>query len=331
MYENLFNYLSQELAKAGIARAESTLDTRVLDEARLVGDEPISPNKKLIMALGFLVGAFAPLTWILLFSPQDVIEDVKQIMTHSEIPVIASILGHDPSSKSLKSDILTWKLKESFRDLSTNLRFILPKGPCVIGITSIMPEEGKTFNAINLGITFAELGKKTLIIDVDLRNPSLVSAANKIEGKGLSNYLQDDIASLKEIIHPHEELKNLKFIPTSVLEGNVHELLSGDKFKSLILELKDQFDYIILDTPAVGLVSDFNLISDVIDINLFVVRRNIAKIKFLEDLQRLARAHRSKKSYIIFNDIPMKDFKYGYEEKYGKNKEKQLINRTLSI
>lgn len=331
LYENLFNYLSQELAKTGIAASESTSDTRVLDEARMVGSGPVSPQKKLLMLLGLLIGIMIPLAWIVLFSPKDGIENVSQIMAHSNIPVIANIVHHDMKAKKTKAnDVSLWKLKESFRDLCTNLRFVSSREQCVIGITSIMPEEGKTYNAINLGITFAEAGKKTLIIDADLRNPSLVNRVSKIEGKGLSNYLQGDISSVSSIIYPHEKLDNLKFIPTSLAEGNVHEMLSGPKLKSLIEELKKKFDYIILDTPAAGLVSDFRLLSEVIDVNLFVVRRNVARIKFLNDLEDLQIDNR-KKSFIIFNDVPKKDHKYGYEDKYGRNKEEQLINKSLSV
>ncbi len=330
LYENLFKYLSQELAKAGIARAENTTDTRVLDEARLMGSGPVSPNKRLIMGLGFLIGLLIPLGWITLMSSQDLIENVNQIMGHSEIPVIASIIHFDDSVKKSKSDISLWKLKESFRDLSTNLRFVSEE-PCVIGITSILPEEGKTYNAINLGITFAEAGKKTLIIDTDLRNPSVVKTSTNFDGKGLSSYLKGETSSMRDIVYPHEEVSNLKFIPTSVIEGNVHELLSNGKIAVLIKELKQQYDYIILDTPAAGLVSDFLLLSDFIDINLFVVRRNVAKIKFLDDLKKLTPTKRDQKSFIVFNDVPPKQHKYGYEEKYGRNKEKQLINKSLSV
>ena len=329
LYENLFNYLSQELAKTGIAGAEQTSDTRVLDEARMVGSGPIAPQKKLLLALAFMIGILIPLTWIVLFSPKDGIENVSQIMANTDIPVIASIIHHDSKAKNTKK-VSLWKFKESFRDLSTNLRFVSSKEHCVLGITSIMPEEGKTYNAINLGITFAEAGKKILIIDTDLRNPSLVNRVSKLEGKGLSNYLQGNISTVREIIYPHQELSNLNFIPTSLTEGNVHELLSSSKMKSLIQELKGEYDYIILDTPAVGLVSDYMLLSDLIDINLFVVRRKVAKIKFLEDLEKLAKTG-DKKSFIIFNDVLKKDYKYGYEEKYGQNKEEQLINESLSI
>ena len=105
-------------------------------------------------------------------------------MANTDIPLIASISYHDSKSKKNKSELSLWKVKESFRDLYAKLKFIGPQsGCCVLGVTSIMPEEGKTYCAINLGITFAEAGKRTLIIDTDLRKPSLVDGINKIEGK----------------------------------------------------------------------------------------------------------------------------------------------------
>ena len=331
LYENLFNYLSQELAKTGIARAESTSDTRVLDEARMVGDGPVAPQKMLLLTLATILGALIPLSWIVLFSSNDTIENVDQIMANSDIPIIGSIVHHNGKSRKSSLDVGLWKLKESFRDLSINLKLVTTKKPCIVGITSIMPEEGKTYNAINLGITLAEAGKKTIIVDADLRNPSLVKKMQDVKGKGLSNYLQGDISSITEVIHPHAELENLQFIPTSVVNANVHGLLSGSKMRELLLELEKSYDYIILDTPAVGLVSDFLLLWDVIDISLFIVRRNIAKIKYLEDLEHLIPRDKKKKNYIIFNDALTKDHKYGYDEKYGRNRETQLVNKHLSI
>jgi capsular exopolysaccharide synthesis family protein len=330
LYENLFNYLSQELAKNDIAGAEDTSDTKVLDEARMVGSGPISPQKKLILLLGLMVGTLLPLAWIVLFSSKGTIENAEQIMANTDIPIIASVVNHDPSARKSKSDISLWKLKESFRDLCTNLGFVNSEENSVIGMTSIMPEEGKTYNAINLGITFAESGKRTLIIDTDLRNPSLINRMDSFEGEGLSNYLNGEVESIDDIIYPHETLEKLKFIPTLPVDGNVHELLTGSKMKELVEQLKSNFDYIILDTPAVGLVSDFLILSDMIDINLFVVRRGLAKIKFLEDLENIS-SRGKKKSYIIFNDVPMKDHKYGYEQKYGRNREAQLVNKSLSV
>lgn len=333
LYENLFNYLSQELAKTGIARAESTSDTRVLDEARMIGDGPVAPQKTLLLLLASVLGMIPPLAKIIFFSGAENIENVGQIVANTDIPVIASITHHDPKAKKAEAALSLWKTKESFRDLYANLELIGPKKECtLIGITSIMPEEGKTYCAINLGITLAEAGKKTLIIDGDLRNPSLVANGfKKISGKGLSNYLKGDIDSLDAIIYPHSSLDNLQFIPTVVINSNVHSMLTGSKMKSLLLELEEKYDYIIIDTPAVGLVSDFLLFSEFIDINLFVTRRNIAKITFLQDFERLISRGKKKKSYIIFNDTLEKDYKYGYGQKYGENPEPQLINDSLAV
>jgi len=208
----------------------------------------------------------------------------------------------------------------------------LDKDCTVIGMTSIMPDEGKTYCSINLGISLAEAGKKTLIIDGDLRNPSLVSENfDRITGKGLSNYLKGDLASSEDIIYPHDSVKNLDFIPTVVIDSNVHSLLSGPRLKSLIKKLEKQYDYILLDTPAVGVVSDFLLFSDYIDINLFVARRGVAKIAFLQDFENLIANGKKKKNYIIFNDTLSKDYKYGYGQKYGDNKEEQIINDSLAV
>lgn len=333
LYENLFNYLSQELAKTGIARAENISDTRVLDTARMVGDGPIAPQKMLLLVLAIILGTTIPLAWLVFFVPNDIIQNTGQIMAYTDIPVIANIAHHNTEPKNGNSEVSDWRLKESFRDLSANLKFVNSKKGCaVLGIGSIMPKEGKTFCAINLGITFAELGKKTLIIDTDLRNPSLVDANGKIEGKGLSNYLQGEITNLKEIINSHEKLSNLHFIPTSVVDdGSIHGLISGDKMKSLIHECSEKYDYIILDTPPSGLVSDYILFSNLIDINLFVVRRNIAKLAFLKDFEKLMLHGKKKKSYIILNDVIEKYHKYGYGQMYGAQREAQLINDSLSI
>ncbi len=333
LYENLFNYLSQELAKTGIARAESTSDTRVLDKARMVGSGPIAPQKTLLLLLATMLGFLIPLTKTVFFTDNDIIENKEQIKMNTNIPVIASIAKHDTKTSKSNAALSLWKTKESFRDLYANLELIkLDKDCTVIGMTSIMPDEGKTYCSINLGISLAEAGKKTLIIDGDLRNPSLVSENfDRITGKGLSNYLKGDLASSEDIIYPHDSVKNLDFIPTVVIDSNVHSLLSGPRLKSLIKKLEKQYDYILLDTPAVGVVSDFLLFSDYIDINLFVARRGVAKIAFLQDFENLIANGKKKKNYIIFNDTLSKDYKYGYGQKYGDNKEEQIINDSLAV
>ncbi len=333
LYENLFNYLSQELAKTGIARAESTSGTRVLDKARMVGSGPIAPQKTLLLLLAGILGTLIPLVKVVFFTDNEIIENRDQITSKTDIPVIASISRYDAKSSKSNAALSLWKTKESFRDLYAQLELVKMDKECtVLGMTSIMPDEGKTYCSINLGISLAEAGKKTLIIDGDLRNPSLVSENfDRITGKGLSNYLKGDLTSSEDIIYPHNNVKNLDFIPTVVIDSNVHSLLSGPRLKPLIKKLEKQYDYIILDTPAVGVVSDFLLFSDYIDINLFVARRGVAKFAFLQDFENLIANGKKKKNFIIFNDTLGKDYKYGYGQKYGDNDEEQIINESLAV
>ena len=329
LYGNLYNYLSQELAKARIAGSERASYTRVLDDARMVGDGPVAPQRTLIITLAVVLGIIGGLVWMA-FKSDEVIENIDQITENTDVPVVASIVEHNSNSKNSESALSLWKLKESYRDLFANLKILGQKEPCVIGITSVMPNEGKTYTAINMGLTFAEAGKKTIVIDTDLRNPSLVKGIHKIQGKGLSDYLEGTTRNLSDIIHSHEQVSDLKFIPTAIVKGNILELLSSVKMKTLIQRLKEEYDYIIIDTPAVGVVSDYLLFWDLIDVNLFVVRRKIAKIRFLQDLEKLIASNKNKDSFIVYNGALKGQHKYGYQEKYGFNKEMQLVKDYLA-
>ena len=331
LYENLFNYLSQELAKTGIAGAESMSDTKILDEPRMLGYGPVKPKKKMLLSMAALIGILIPLAGVALFSPNNTIENVDDITANSDLPIIASISYYDTKSKKKNSSLALWNLKESFRFLTANLKLFGKANQNVLAITSVMPGEGKSFTSVNLAVTMAESGKKTLLIDTDLRSPSVVDEMHKVEGKGLSNYLMGDIEDYKDIIYPHETLKDLNFIPTAVVQTNIQYLLAGTKMKSLILELKKQYDYVILDTPAVGIVSDLLLFWEVIDINLFVIRRNVSKMSFLEDIANLIPEDKKKKSGIIFNNAEGKAQKYGYGQKYGQNEESQVVMESLTV
>ena len=260
------------------------------------------------------------------------IQNANQIEQRTNIQIVANIAHYTSNNGLSVSHISQWRVEESFRDLSVNLKFLIPKSRnCVIGVTSTIPNEGKTFCAINLGIILAEGGKKVLIIDADLRNPSLVNETEEIKEKGLSNYLKGEVKSVNDIIHTHKELSNLHYIPTKVADNNIHELLSGAKMQSLVHDLKDEYEFIIIDAPAIGLVSDYLLVSSIIDINLFVLRRKFSKISFIADFDKLRSLKEMNNSYIIFNDALGKDYKYGYYKMYKESNNSHLISHNLSI
>lgn len=328
LYENLYNYLSQELAKTGIAKSEDTPDTKIIDEARMLGTGPIAPQKKLILAIGFVMGLILPLGWIVLYdSIDETLQNVEELEAATDIPVVASI-ATNPSGLLFpvsKSD--EWKVEESFRDLTATLQFLIPDpNKNVIGISSTLPGEGKTFCSINMGIHFAKAGKKVLLIDIDFRKPSNLEVIANDEKAKFSSFLLDQSIASTDIVHIHPEEANFHFIPSQMEDKNPHVFLSSRRFATLLTEMRSKYDYIIVDSPAIGLASDYLLISRFIDINLFVLRRKVSKLSFLKNLSKLKRRGKLKNVNLIFNGAVGKSFKYGYS-RYDYAERRKLVSR----
>lgn len=320
LYDNLFNYLSQELAKTGIARAEDIPDTKVLDEPRMIGGKPIAPQKAIIFLLAGIIGLIIPMGWIVFFdSFEGTIQSRNQLEACSDIPIVASIAHYQAGSRLFKKDNADWRVEESFRDLSAGLQFLIPdKRKNIIGVTSTVPDEGKTFVATNLAMSLAKSGRKVLIIDSDFRNPSVTRSIASDEQKDLADFLMGNVQSITEITHTHNEVDNLYFIPTFLEEDNPHRILSSFKWSRLLQDLANTYDYVVIDSPALGLVSDYLLISKYVDIHLFVIRRNVSKPTYLAELEKLKKKGSMDRTFLIFNDAFGKSFKYGYSEyQYG--------------
>ena len=138
--------------------------------------------------------------------------------------------------------------------------------------------------------------------------------------KGLLNYLSGEVQDLNKVIHSYKEEPTLKFIPANLIDGeNPHRLLADKRFELLIQEAKKEFDYVVIDSPPVGLVSDYLLISKFIDLHLVVVRRNVSKFSYLQEMEKINRTGRLKNVLLLFNDAAGKSMKYGYSNySYGK-------------
>lgn len=317
-FENMYNYLGQELAKARMAQNENIPDAKVLDSPRIKGDGPVSPKKSLIMILAGLVGMLVPFIGILLFdNSTEEIVNKKQIESYTNIPVLASIPHQKSPTYLFSHDPEQWDINESFRDLAANLQFLIPdNGGHTIGMISTLPGEGKTFCASNLAVHASLSGLKVLLIDSDLRVPSLLKDELKEGQNGLSDYLKDYSLSISDVIRNVDGYENLDFIPTQIESGNPQQLLTSVRFEEMMTKLKDSYDYVIFDFPAIGMVSDYLLLARSIDTHLFVVRRNLSQLSFIKDLERLKRKGVTPNPYIVFNDVSRKSHKYGYGAYY---------------
>ncbi|MBK8505600.1 MAG: CpsD/CapB family tyrosine-protein kinase [Saprospiraceae bacterium] len=206
-----------------------------------------------------------------------------------------------------------WQTKESIRDLHANIKFFLPNyWKKVIAVTSSVPGEGKSFVAANLAMTMASAGNSVLLIDADFRNPTLSRHLGVNPNKNFSTYLNGWIDGTDDIIKTHEKYRKLDFITTTAASTNPHRYLQNPKFEFMIIGLKDEYDHIIIDCPAVGLVSDYLLLFHLADIHLFVMKQKFSKKSHLEEIAKFKEKGNVENLYLVLNGVPGKKLKHGY-------------------
>jgi tyrosine-protein kinase Etk/Wzc len=313
--QNIYTYLLQKKAETSIAKATAVSDNRILDQASLAED-PVSPNKKLLAVLLVLFTGLIPggiiLSRILFKSKIHNREDVSRL---TSVPVLG-VVGHSPEKTNLavfnrpKSAI-----SEAFRTIRTNLQFYgLNSGNKVITITSSVGGEGKSFITLNLATVLAMQGRKVVMIGLDLRKPKLFDDLDIKNDIGASNFLVG-ASTLDQVIRT-TKVPGLDFISAGPIPPNPAELLSKKLMSDMIDELKKRYDFIVIDTPPLGVVSDAFIIMPLSDINLYIVRQGYSRMEFIRSLDELYRDGKFQSLSIILNDS---DFSrsYGYGHTYG--------------
>jgi len=310
-------YLQQKRYEASLAKAGTESDHKVIDPARLDSEIPIKPRKSLSYFLSVLCGLFIPIAFISLrdfFS--DTIYTKSDLKNATEIPILG-LVGHSDKATSM---VITKAIKsiiaESFRSLRTNIQYLAAeKERKVITITSSIGGEGKTFTAMNLAAIFALAGYKTILIGGDLRKPRLHEDFNVDQSRGLSSYLINK-SSINEIIDK-TDIDQLEVIGSGPTPPNPAELLDSPKMQELIKELNKTYDYVIIDSPPIGLVTDGVILMQHADVNLYVVRHGYSKAKMLSIINNLYNQEQVKNVQIIINDFQHTSSGYGYGYGYG--------------
>lgn len=241
--------------------------------------------------------------------------DKKDIEKATQVPIIGFI-GHNNSESD--TPVISnpgTSLSESFRSIRTNLKYYLNgENKAVISITSTISGEGKTFMSVNLAAALSMLGKKTLLMGVDLRRPKIDSIFEIERHKGLSTYLIGE-SSYEDIVIKNS-INNLWFVPAGPVPPNPTELLDTEKMKQFIARARNDFDFIVLDTPPVGIVSDALLLGNYADINIFIVRQHYSEKSTLDLIQKIFERNELKNLTIAVNDIKAAGY-YGYGLRYG--------------
>jgi tyrosine-protein kinase Etk/Wzc len=325
LYEEFYLSLMQSKAEFELAQAGSTPDFKILSHATMPS-VPISPKRSMIVAVGFVAGFALAFFFIgLLYLLNDKITSVKEIEAALDLPVLGMLPANSVASKTpfYIVEYPKSRLSEAIRNLRSNLDFVtVSQKRKVLAVSSTISGEGKSFLAQNLGGVLALSKKKVILIDLDLRKIKRnLPFALPSEDKGVSTVLIKK-TSWRECVVP-SHIEGLDYMPNGPLPPNPSELLMNGEFESLLSELKDVYDFIVMDTPPAGLVTDGVMALKRADLSIYVFRCNYSRKENLRTLDRLVQINKISNIAIVFNDfVPPKDNGYGY---YVEEKKKNYL------
>lgn len=317
--DNIYTEFLQKRNEAEIVRASNLSDIHFIDPAKDIGGGLIGPKTSVNYIMALFLGILIPLVFILgIFFINNSIQNIEDISKLTQIPLLGVIGVNKDSINLAVFEKPRSALSEAFRGIRSSLQFLYKKqqvnGSKTLMITSSISGEGKTFCSINIATVFALSEKKTVIVGLDLRKPRLADEFQLTTSLGVVNYLIKQ-NSLEEITNS-TQIPNLDVILSGPIPPNPSELILSDGMKELIDELKLKYDYIILDTPPVGLVADSLELVQFADVTLYIVRQNYTKKDMITLLNtRLKRGELSNVS-IVLNGYENKA-KYGSTYGYG--------------
>ncbi|MDF1548984.1 MAG: polysaccharide biosynthesis tyrosine autokinase [Bacteroidales bacterium] len=314
----IYTFLLTKRSESQIARASNSPDYEIIVPSNRISAIKVAPNKKIILLAALFLGLMIPIGVIVIsFNFNDSIFDKREVEKLSNFPIIGTIARNDKRSMLPILDAPKSMIAESFRSVRTSLQFFqkgLPKQKILV--TSSMSGEGKTFIALNLAAAFSYYGKKTLLLEFDLRNPKIAEYMSLDGIKGLSSYLIND-ARLEDIIQK-SHMKNLDIIPAGEVPPNPVELIASDNTQNLIEILQSIYEYIVIDSPPIGMVTDSYLIMDYSDANIFTVRLKYSDKKLFTSLLKDLEQKEIPNLGILINDDEEKTNSIYYDEEGGK-------------
>lgn len=317
--DNIYSAFLAKRTEADMLKAANVSDIRFIDNAKDIGGSQVGPKTGVNYVLAFFTGLLLPLLVIfIIFLLDNSIQNPDDISKLTKLPLIG-VVGKKQNVNNLSVyEKPKSALAESFRAIRSSLQFLYKKqktdGAKTLMITSSVSGEGKTFCSINIATVFALSEKKTIIIGMDLRKPKIFNDFNIANDIGVVNYLIGQ-RTLEEVIQP-THVPYLDVITSGPVPPNPSELIMGDALKEMLDLLKQQYDYIILDTPPVGLVSDALELTSYVDLVLYIVRQNYTKKDMITLLNSRQKRGELTNVSIILNGFENK-VKYGYGYEYG--------------
>ena len=313
--ENIYVYLLEKRAESEIVKASNMPNNSILDYAR-AGNTPVAPKRSLNLLIGLILGLVLPIGVIATREfLKTKIEDPEELESMLRVPLISRIGRSSYTDKKVVFAKPRSVVTESFRNLRADMAYLVPnKNSVTISFTSAISGEGKTFAAFNTASVYSLIGKKTIILGLDLRKPRIAEDFNLSNDVGISTVLSSNLSwrdAVKPSGHP-----NFDVLVAGPTPPNPAEILMVDKFSEILKEIQEEYEVIVMDCPPVGLVSETKELFKFADINIFVFRQNYSHKNAVSIVNSLKEKGEIKKLYAIFNDVKTSDF-YGTYNSYG--------------
>ena len=316
----LYLMLLQKREENAITLAATANNAKIIDEPVAEGG-PVSPKPKMIYMIALVLGVGLPVGIIFLISlTKFKIEGRGDVEKLTRLPIVGDVpLTNEKAGSIAVFENQNTLMSETFRHIRTNLQFMLENDQKVILVTSTVSGEGKSFISSNLAISLSLLGKRVVIVGLDIRKPGL----NKIfniprKEQGITQYLSNPEKNLMDFVQPSDVSKNLYILPGGIVPPNPTELLARDGLDKAIETLKKNFDYVILDTAPAGMVTDTLLVGRVADLSVYVCRADYSRKAEFTLINELAADNKLPNICTIINGLDLKKKKYGYYYGYGK-------------
>lgn len=316
----LYLMLLQKREENAITLAATANNAKIIDEPAAEGG-PVSPKPKMIYMVALAVGLGLPVGFIFLLGlTKFKIEERGDVEKLTRLPIVGDVPLTDEKTGSITVfENQNTLMSETFRNVRTNLQFMLESSQKVILVTSTVSGEGKSFISANLAISLSLLGKKVVIVGLDIRKPGL----NKIfniprKEMGITQYLSNPEKNLMDFVQSSDVSKNLYIIPGGTVPPNPTELLARDGLDKAIAILRKEFDYVILDTAPVGMVTDTLLIGRIADLSVYVCRADYTRKAEFTLINELADNNKLPNLCTVINGLDLQKKKYGYYYGYGK-------------
>lgn len=293
--QKIYEYLLQKRAETAIIESSTVSGVRIIDDAA-VGGDPVKPKRLLILAVGLILGLIAGVAQALFRNYlNDTIQSIGDVDKRSALPLI-SVLPFFTDKKSLYKDALRVLLTKFEYSPDT-------EKPKVINFTSSVPGEGRTTTVTGFAEVAAQSGKKVILLDMDMRSPSIHDKLSLRNERGIGSYIEGK-NTLEEVINRTVQ-KGLDVITSGPLTHGSYEMIMSEPFQTLLRTLRERYDYVLVVSPPAGVVADALLLMRLSDLNLFVARAKYSKRSFIKNIDRFVEEHGFANAGIILNGLEL--------------------------